>query len=57
MHHQKNLKRGLKENTMGLSTGTETKAGFHNREKIFKEEKTFTNLISSIKLHGCIKSY
>ena len=42
---------------MGLSTGTETKAGFHNREKIFKEEKTFTNLISSIKLHGCIKSY
>ena len=46
MHHQKNLKRGLKENTMGLSTGTETKAGFYNREKIFKEEKTFTNLIS-----------
>ena len=31
---------------MGLSTGTETKAGFYNREKIFKEEKTFTNLIS-----------
>lgn len=44
MHHHKNLKRGLK--TMGLSTGTETKAGFQNREKNCKEEKTFTNLIS-----------
>lgn len=46
MHHEKYLKRGLKENTMGLSTGTETKAGFQTREKNFKEEKTFRNLIS-----------
>lgn len=36
MHHHKNLKRGLK--TIGLSTGTETKAG-RTEKKIVRKKK------------------